>query len=160
MALVRALTVAVVLLLGGCSYTYGILATMIDGRLTFIVDPDQRRPSACLTSIIVMAQDGQRRAQAEPGDDVQLIDRGVVWSNSVGYDCETRFPVTYGAPLAGAPTSPEQPGREVGAKPLTPGVIYEVAAAAGATGYGGGRFRLTTDGRVENLPARGPSNDR
>jgi hypothetical protein len=155
MLLVRALIIASVFLLGGCSYTYDILATMIDGRLTFIVDPDSRsKPSACLTTIIVSAQDRERRVEAEPGENNGLVNAGVVWWNSVGYECETRFPVTYGVPLAGEPRTPEQVEREVAAKQLTPGVIYEVTATAGATGYGGGRFRLTGNGTVENLPRK------
>lgn len=153
MHLVRIAAIASVLLLGGCSYAYDILATMIDGRLTFIVDPNSRtKPSSCLTTIIVSAQDRERRVEADPGDDAELVNAGVVWWNSVGYDCRTRFPVTYGVPLAGEPTSAEQAGHEVEAKQLAPGVIYEVTATAGATGYGGGRFRLTGNGTVENLP--------
>ena len=153
MLLIRVAAIASVLLLSGCSYAYEILATMIDGRLTFIVDPrSQTKPSSCLTTIIVSAQDRQRRVEANPGDDAGLVNAGVVWWNSVGYDCQTRFPVTYGVPLAGEPRSPEEAPYEVEAKRLTPGVIYEVAATAGATGYGGGRFRLTGNGTVENLP--------
>lgn len=98
--------------------------------------------------------------EAEPSDNAQLVRAGVVWWNSVGYDCETRFPVAYGIPLAGEPRTPEQAEREVAAKQLTPGVIYEVSATAGATGYGGGRFRLSADGGVENLPMRNPANAR
>lgn len=151
----RALIIASVFLLGGCSYTYDILATMVDGRLTFIVDPASRsKPSACLTTIIVSAQDREHRVEAEPGDNNGLVNAGVVWWNSVGYECETRFPVTYGVPLAGEPRTPEQVEREVAAKQLTPGVIYEVMASAGATGYGGGRFRLTGNGTVENIPRK------
>ncbi|WP_148291517.1 hypothetical protein [Brevundimonas abyssalis] len=161
MLLIRTLVITSFLLLGGCSYAYDILATMIDGQLTFIVDPSSRtKPSSCLTMIVVSAQDRQRRMEAQPGDDAQPVNTGVVWWNRVGYDCETHFPVTYGVPLAGEPRSPEQADYEVEAKPLTPGVIYEVGATAGATGYGGGRFRLTGDGRVENIPRHVLSNDR
>ena len=146
-------------MLGGCSYTYDILATMIDGKLAFVVDPKSpSKPSSCLTTITVAAQDRQSRVRAEPNDNVQLVNAGVVWWNSVGYECSTRFPVTYGIPLAGEPRSPEQVNREVHAKPLTPGVIYEVVVVSGATGYGGGRFRLTASGGVENLPQRVPAN--
>lgn len=103
MHLVRALLITSLLLLGGCSYAYDILATMIDGRLTFIVDPNSRaEPSSCLTRITVVAQDRQVRSEAEPGDNAQLVNAGVVWWNSVGYDCKTRFPVVYGVPLAGS----------------------------------------------------------
>ena len=162
MVLLRTLVITGVLLLGGCSYTYDILATMIDGRLTFVVDPRSRaRPSSCLTTIIVSEQDRQGRVPARPGDNAGLVSHGVVWWNSVGHDrCETRFPVAYGVPLAGSPATPEQADREVAAKPLIPGVIYEVSASAGATGYGGGRFRLTADGKVESFPRRNPANDR
>ena len=160
MLLVRALAIASFLFLGSCSYAYGILATMVDGRLTFVVDPSRPEPSTCITRITVSAHDRQSRVEAEPGDNVQLVKAGVVWWNSVGYDCETRFPIAYGVPLAGEARTPEQAEREVAAKQLSPGVVYEVSATAGATGYGGGRFRLTTDGEVENLPVRGPANDR
>ncbi|WP_372707757.1 hypothetical protein [Brevundimonas sp.] len=125
---------------------------MIDGRLTFIVDPNSRsKPSSCLTTIIVSAKDPERRVEAGPGDNLGLVDAGIVWWNSVGHDCETRFPVAYGVPLAGGPRTPEEVEREVAAKELTLGVVYEVVANAGI-GYGGGRFRLTADGGVENLP--------
>lgn len=161
MLLVRALAMTSVLLLGGCSYAYDILATMIDGRLTFIVDPDSpSRPSSCLTRITVAARDLQGRSEAGPGDNARLVDAGVVWRNGVGFDCKTRFPVVYGVPLEGEPAAPEQAGRDVTARRLIPGVVYEVSATAGATGYGGGRFRLTADGGVENLPHRGPDKDR
>jgi hypothetical protein len=160
MHLVRALVIAIVLVLGGCSYSYDILATMIDGRLTFIVDPNSRsKPSSCLTTIVVAAQDREHPVEAEPGDNVGLVDAGIVWWNSVGYECETRFPVTYGVPLAGGPITPEEVEREVAAKQLTPGVVYEVVASAGI-GHGGGRFRLTAAGEVENLPRRDPANVR
>jgi hypothetical protein len=160
MLLVRALVIASILFLGGCSYAYDIEAAIIDGRLTFIVDPTSRPKPSCLTRIEVSAEDRQSRAEAEPGDNVQLVDGGVVWSNSVGYDCQTSFPIAYGVALRGEPRDPTQEGREVAAKQLIPGVIYEVSATAGATGYGGGRFRLTADGRVENLPMHDLTNDR
>jgi hypothetical protein len=38
----------------------------------------------------------------------------------------------------------------VEAKPLHVGVVYEVTTTTGATGYGGGWFRITADRRVEN----------
>lgn len=161
MLLIRVLAVASLLLLGGCSYAYGILATIVEGRLTFVVDPNSRpKLSSCLTRITVAAQDRQGRAEAAPGDNAELVKAGVVWWNSVGYDCETRFPVAYGVALSGDPRTPEQAEREVAAKQLIPGVVYEVSATVGATGYGGGMFRLTADGGVENLPRRGPVSDR
>jgi hypothetical protein len=161
MLLIRALAMASLLLLGGCSYAYGILATLVEGRLTFIVDPSSRpKPQSCLTRITVAAQDPQNRAEAAPGDNAQMVNAGVMWWNSVGYDCETRFPIAYGIPLSGDARTPEQAEREVAAKQLIPGVVYEVSATVGATGYGGGRFRLTADGRVENLPSRGQMSDR
>ena len=161
MFLVRALAVASILFLGGCSYDYDILATMIDGRLTFVVDPHSRaRPSSCLTKITVETQDRQGRVEAEPGDNVQPVNASVVWLSSVGYNCKTRFPVTYGIPLAGRPRPGELPDRQVAAKQLSPGIIYEVWATVGATGYGSGRFRLTADGVVENLPMRDQASNR
>lgn len=157
MFLLRILAVGSLLMLGGCSYTYGILATMIDGKLVFIVDPKSpSKPSSCLITITVTAQDRQSRVRAEPNDNVQLVNAGVVWWNSVGYECSTRFPVTYGIPLVGDPSSPELANNEVHAKPLTPGVIYEIMVVSGATGSGGGRFRLTANGEVENLPLHVP----
>jgi hypothetical protein len=38
------------------------------------------------------------------------------------------------------------------AKPLQRGVIYQISTTTGATGYGGGRFVIQSDGRVVNMP--------
>lgn len=84
-------------------------------------------------------------------DEVPALERGFAWWNAVGYECATRFPITYGVPLVGEPRS-ELADLEVAARPLKPGTIYRVNATSGSTGYGEGRFRLTASGGVENVP--------
>ena len=64
--------------------------------------------------------------------------------------CENSFPVIYGMKLRGAPFR-QNYEYEVKAKPLLLGFTYEVLAASGSA-YGEGRFRLTKQGVVENLP--------
>lgn len=151
MSLARILIVASVLLLSGCSYTFDILATMVDGRLTFIVDPQSaRKPSSCLTNISVTVDDRPSLPTTQSDDEAQAFEQGYAWWNAVGYECGTRFPITYGVPLVGEPRS-EFADIEVAARPLEPGVIYRVNATSGSTGYGEGRFKLSASGGVENV---------
>ncbi len=66
-------------------------------------------------------------------------------------DCANKFPLPYGYRLRGT----HQPdSREVAAKPLRRETVYEVTATMGATGYGGGRFIVHADGKIENLPPK------
>jgi hypothetical protein len=81
--------------------------------------------------------------------------------------CENPFPVFYGAPLKGKPFKWSPEGGPIDAvgrayvekmrvgiepKPLRVGVVYEVATTSRGGGSGGCRFRIRTDGSVENLP--------
>jgi hypothetical protein len=136
--------------LTSCSYAYEILAVVQSGRLAFVVDARSGEQPSCLRYIEVKAE-GMERARAEPGDDTMRVDSGTFWFESVSYDddCANRFPLEYGRTLSGA----HQYDRGiVKAKPLAREVIYEVSTTTGATGYGGGRFIIRKDGRVENLP--------
>lgn len=74
------------------------------------------------------------------------------WLESVSYDddCANKFPLPYGYRLRG---EHQMETEEVAAKPLRRETIYEITATTGATGYGGGRFIIHADGRVENLPS-------
>lgn len=137
--------------LSGCSYAYDIIAVVQNGRLTFIVDPESKyRQPSCLRQIEVTAQSGPHPAPAA-GDDALRVGYGTYWSASVGYDdaCANRFPIPYGSPLEGKIRADQG---KVAPKPLLREVEYEVSTTTGATGYGGGRFIIHANGRVENLP--------
>lgn len=147
--MIRKITAPVLLALclGGCSYSYDLIAAVRNGRIVINVDPASSRQPSCLRQIEVF-EEGER----EPA-----------WLESVSYDddCSNSFPLPYGHRLRGQ----HQPGdREVAAKPLRRETIYIVTATTGATGYGGGRFVVHADGRVENLPqepaSSGTGNDR
>jgi hypothetical protein len=135
------LVLAASMALSGCSYTYAVKAVMLDGRLAFVVDPASRERPRCVSRVSVVLEHVEG---SESSDDPTF------WDNAGGYDCEDVFPVFYGVPLAGArasaPAVDERPARR-----WEPGRTYQVVVVAGATGYGGGRFRVHPDGRVENL---------
>lgn len=59
-----------------------------------------------------------------------------------------RFPIFYGQPLKGERLVYGE--NTPGVRPGRVGVLYEVTTTSGATGYGGGWFRITPDRRVEN----------
>ena len=122
------------MLLGGCSYSYEVLAVARGGQIAFIVDPKSSSSPSCIRRIEVYG-DGERAP---------------VWRESVDYedDCANEFPVAYGTRFKGRH---QQEWPTISAQPLRPGVVYEVSTATGATGYGGGRFVIKADGRVENL---------
>ena len=120
--------------LGGCSYSYDLIASVRNGQIVIDVDPTSSHHPACLRRIEISAED----------------EREAAWLESVSYDdaCANKFPLPYGYLLRGK----HQPdNREVAAKPLRRETIYEVTATTGATGYGNGRFIVHADGRVENL---------
>jgi hypothetical protein len=139
--------------LSSCSYVYDVLAVARDGRLTFIVDPASGKRPSCLRQIEVTAEH-PTKAKGEPGDDASRVAYGTFWFESVDYDdaCANRFPVSYGDSLSG---KRQQDRSFVRSKRLLREVVYEVATTTGATGYGGGRFMIHTNGRVENLPLKG-----
>jgi hypothetical protein len=123
--------------LGGCSYSYDLIAGVRDGQIVIDVDPSSSQHPKCLRRIEVSSEDESEAS----------------WLESVDYDddCANRFPLPYGHRLRG---KHQLDRKEVAAKPLRPETIYEVTATTGATGYGGGRFIVHADGRVENLPPR------
>ncbi|OHC97097.1 MAG: hypothetical protein A3H25_09335 [Sphingomonadales bacterium RIFCSPLOWO2_12_FULL_63_15] len=142
---------ALVLALGlsGCSYIYDIKAVAIGGRVAFIVDPRSRHGADCITQIDVIAKGGAR-AKPSPGDDIERVGYGTFWHQRFGIECVDEFPIIYGQTLKGTPDPLDQ--GPVSAKHLRIGVVYEVSTTTGATGYGGGAFRLTPDRHIENLP--------
>ena len=141
------------ILLSGCSYTYDILAVAINGHLAFIVDPKSRKQPDCIYSIHVET-DQAARAKPSANDDAQLVSRGAFWWQDYAVDaCSNTFPIFYGQKLQGQAFAYDgKPEKPVEAKPLVIGVVYEVTAASSGSGYGGGRFRILPDRRIENLP--------
>jgi hypothetical protein len=73
-----------------------------------------------------------------------------MWLEIVSHedDCANEFPLPYGVPLKG---THQQNSNRVAAKPLHRGAVYEISTTSGATGYGGGKFIIGSDGRVQNL---------
>lgn len=154
----RFLAVLTFLSLGGCSYTYGLQAVMIDGRVAFIVAPSSNRQPDCVGNIDVVAESPE--AQAEPAvsdDDKFAVEGGVYWRVATnGASCEGRFPVFYGTNIEGLS---DENSRAVAAKPLKTGVIYQVNATSRGSGYGAGWFKILPDGQIENY-ASAPSSPR
>ena len=107
---------------------------------------------------IAVEAEGPTKAQVEKGDDASRVGYGTFWFETVSYDdpCANRFPLPYGARLKG---EHQNDSGIVKAKPLLREVVYEVTTTTGATGYGGGRFIIHADGRVENLPRQGGAMD-
>lgn len=136
----RLMILAGLLMLGGCSYIYDIVAVMIDGRLAFVVDQNSQSKPSCLTRVEV------REVRARGDSDLS------VWEAGQPGACENPFPIFYGQPILGEAVSPNQALPTVSAKPLQIGVIYEVSASSSeGSGYAVTRFRLIESGRVENL---------
>ena len=135
--------------LHGCSYSYPIWATVIDGRLAFESgDPGYD----CFTNIRVTPVDAP-----EPDPALLAIEEPMqrhfalarvrdAWMTDAiaTYECKGHFPVVYGAPMPEITIVP--------ARPLRIGVAYEVSTY-GPKGTGGsGCFRINPDRRPENLP--------
>ncbi len=140
---------ALVLSLGACSYTYDLRAVVKGGQVIFEVASDSKSQPDCLRQIAVEI-DERTAISPAPGDDPTRTGYGTVWYDSVDYDeaCANAFPMQYGANLKGR----KQTDRGlVSPKPLKVGVVYVVSSTTGATGYGGGRFILHANGRIENL---------
>jgi hypothetical protein len=121
--------------LGGCSYSYNLIAAVRNGQIVIEVDPTSSQHPKCLRRIEVSAEG----------------ERDLKWLESVSYGdgCANKFPLPYGYRLRGEHQTETE---EVAAKPLRRETIYEMTATTGATGYGGGRFVIHADGKVENLP--------
>ncbi len=141
------------LALGSCSSVYDITAKVADGQVAFFADTDFFGNPDCIRSIAVEAVDGPP-ATASPGDDEASVRRGVYWQKTFASpSCENPFPVRYGADLTGPPfIYADGKGKSVEPKPLLRGVTYNVSAESSGSAYGGGRFRISKDGQVQNLP--------
>ncbi|HEX6866917.1 MAG TPA: hypothetical protein VF122_06775, partial [Caulobacteraceae bacterium] len=125
--------------LGSCSYPYALRATVLDGRIAIIVDPSSQRRPQCFESIQVMVD------LLSPDLDA----RGDTYWRQVAAtgSCSNLFPALYGAPMKDVLPDSSQ----VAAKPLRLGVIYHVGTTSGGSGYGAGRFTITSDRRIQNL---------
>lgn len=125
---------------------------VIGGKLAFVAGTNFFGNPDCVRSISVTSLDGPP-ATSVPGDDVTAVKRGVYWQQIFAVtSCENPYPVEYGEQLSG-PLFVFADGetRSVEAKPLVRGVTYEVTAESSGSAYGGGKFRITDDGRVINL---------
>ena len=140
-------------ILSSCSTAYDLKAILVDGAVAFVPedtdiwgnpDPD------CFYSISVSIVDGPAATPAA-GESVGMVKNGTYWNKTFAVtSCDNPFPVTYGAKLRGPPFRKNYE-YEVEAKPLLPGFTYEVSASSNGSAYGGGKFRLTKQGTVENL---------
>ncbi|WP_235522881.1 hypothetical protein [Novosphingobium sp. Leaf2] len=136
----------------GCSSVYDIRAKIIDGRLAFVAKTDFFGNPDCVRGISVATDDGPA-ASPEAGDDVSAVRRGVYWEQTFSSpSCDNPFPVVYGARLSG-PLFKYADGqtKSVKAKPLVKGITYSVSAQSSGSAYGGGKFRITPEGKVINL---------
>ncbi len=102
----------------------------------------------CVTRIAVFVEESGFLALPETGDDRDAVEAGDYWRVvGEGKDqCVGDLPLRYGSGVGGSAF--------VKPKPLRVGPAYTVALAEGPTGHRMGRFRLTPDKRVENLPPR------
>lgn len=144
-------TLALPLVLAGCSYSYAVKAVAIGGRLAFVVDPKSNHPPSCFNAVEVVAHGGVK-AKASPGDDASRVRYGTFWNQRLDYGCVDEFPLLYGQRFKGKPNPLGQGPDIVAAKPLKIGVIYEVSTTSGATGYGSGAFKILPDHRIVNVP--------
>lgn len=139
--------------LGSCSSVYDITAKIVDGQVAFFADTDFFGNPDCIRSIAVEAVDGPP-ATASSGDDEASVQRGVYWQKTFASpSCENPFPVRYGAELTGPPfIYADGKAKSVEPKPLLRGVTYNVSAESSGSAYGGGRFRIEDNGKIQNLP--------
>ena len=144
---------AVVAALNGCSSSYDLRAVAIGGKLAFVpAETDLWGEPDCIYSISVSAEDGRAAPRATKADDARMVANGVYWKKTFEVtSCENPFPVFYGAKLKGPPFSEDQ-GYNVEAKPLRRGVVYEVKTSSEGSAYGGGKFVITDERKIVNLP--------
>ena len=148
-------TVAAVFLtfaLSGCSSVYDLRAVVIDGKVAFEpTDTDIWGKPDCIYAIWVSAVDGPP-ATPEEGDSIGMVEHGTYWHTGFAVtSCENPFPIIYGERLKGPPTQ-KNDGYVVKAKPLRIGVVYEVTTASDGSASGGGKFMITEQRTVVNLP--------
>ena len=142
---------AAALLLQSCNASYHVLAKVIGGRLAFVpVDRDHK----CI-SIISVTMMGPRDANpaideiTDPAKRAEAIDRvRIAWAaDGVSNTCKAHYPIFYGSALPDMPVTHPP-------KKLRTGVAYSIAVG-GPNGIGGGGcFRMTKEGKAENLPDR------
>ena len=140
---------AAALALQSCSNSYAVLAKVIDGRLAFVSDDSG---FDCI-SIIRVSEEGPRApdpaidAIEDPVRRGEAISRArAAWvADGVSFSCQAHFPVFYGSHL------PEMPVL-VPAKKLRVGQAYSVSVMGPEASGGDGCFRMTKEGRAENLP--------
>jgi hypothetical protein len=142
----RTTLIAITALFGCTQNPAPVLAKVEDGKLVFDVQSAGNRRRDCMTRIAIYAEDSGFLATPETGDDRQAVENGDYWRVVPASEdqCVGRLPVRYGSGLKG--------NMIVKAKPLRAGTAYTVALAEGPTGHRAGRFRITPDNRVENLP--------
>ncbi|MET4132550.1 hypothetical protein ABIE62_001685 [Porphyrobacter sp. MBR-155] len=141
-----------ILALSGCSSVYDVRAVVIDGKVAFVpTDTDIWGEPDCIYSISVSAADGPS-TNPEEGDSLGMVENGMYWHESFAVtSCENPFPVVYGEPLKGPPFR-ENDEYAVKAKPLRVGVVYEVTTVSEGSASGVGKFMVTEQRRVVNLP--------
>ena len=135
-------------LLNSCSYSYDILAVAKQGRVAFVVDPRSDHQPHCVRRVELTSDESTPSEASSKG---QPIASDVAWLDSVDYDdaSANRFPLTYGQSLRGR-HRPED--YRFAARSLQFERVYDILTTTGATGYGGGRFVVHRNGRIENLP--------
>lgn len=105
----------------------------------------------CIYAIYVSAVEGPFEAP-EAGDSVRMVENGLYWHESFDdTSCDNPFPIIYGEPLEGPPVGQGDKHR-VKPKPLRTGIVYEVTTASRGDGYGGGKFLITHERKIVNLP--------
>ena len=150
--LLRTVAVWLVLLLTGCSSTYDIRAVVIGGKLAFVPastniwgNPD------CIYSISVREVE-PRPSRSEVGGSSNEAANATYWDKSFAFtSCENPFPIFYASKLKGPPWR-DLERYAVEAKPLRVGVTYEVTTSSEGSAYGSGRFQITEERKVVNLP--------
>ncbi len=138
--------------LNGCSSVYDLRAVAIDGKLAFVAaetviwsEPD------CIYSVSVTAVDGPP-ALATKTDDARGVANGIYWNKTFEVtSCDNPFPLFYGAKLKGPPFYDDQ-AYNVEAKRLRVGVVYEITTSSKGSADGGGKFVITNERKIVNLP--------
>ena len=139
--------------LNGCSSAYDLRAVVIGGKVAFVpAETDIWGRPDCIYSISVSALGGPA-LKAKMTDDARMVANGSYWNKTYEVtSCDNPFPVFYGAKLKGPPFYKNQKSYNVEAKPLREGVVYEVSTSSEGSAYGGGKFVITDERRIVNLP--------
>jgi len=122
----------------GCSKTYPLEATFIDGKLAFVSDHHSPEQSPYCLAWVTVAEEGGR----------------IVWSFDAyeaykdAEHCDN-FPLLYGK-------APPRAKVEVAPQSLVPGRRYFVSVDAGSSYEGAFRYSVKTVRSVENLDTKDP----